>query len=35
MRGMKIGQQKGAGKSMDGMAMFEMASKKASDPVIA
>ena len=28
MRGMKIGQQKGAGKSMAGMAMFEMASKK-------
>ena len=29
MRGMKIGQQKGVGKSMDGMAMFEMAGKKA------
>ena len=31
MRGMKIGQQKGIGKSMDGMAMFEMANKKGGD----
>ena len=35
MRGMKIGQQKGVGKSMDGMAMFEMAGKKGNDPSIA
>jgi hypothetical protein len=31
MRGMKIGQQKGKGKSMDAMSVFEMSSKKASD----
>ena len=35
MRGMKIGQQKGIGKSMDGMAMFEMANKKGGDAVTA
>ena len=34
MRGMKIGQQKGVGKSMDGMAMFEMANKKGNDPAL-
>ena len=28
MRGMKIGQQKGMGKSMDAMAVFEMTGKK-------
>jgi hypothetical protein len=31
MRGMKIGQQKGKGKAMDAMSVFEMSGKKASD----
>lgn len=33
MRGMKIGQQKGKGKSMDAMAVFEQ-SKKTKDAVV-
>jgi hypothetical protein len=31
MRGMKIGQQKGKGKAMDAMSVFEMSGKKATD----
>ena len=35
MRGMKIGQQKGIGKNMGGMSMFEMAAKgKSKDATV-
>ena len=32
MRGMKVGQQKGAGKAMAGMSLFEMSKNTQSSP---